>query len=151
MLIGTNHYLGNSYHTSLFPILGLCRTSARRNFVVNTCYRSSHIHIIFGMALTFFFVHTHPRLLLLMRILQFFCSLVLGIGLIVTLVMSWVVNNVSIKLAGTFLIYTQPTCVNSHRLNNIISSRIHRCHALPCLEQLCLDGFSFSGNTSPPP
>lgn len=149
MSIGTNHYLRNNYHTFLFPIIGLCRTSALRNFVLITWYRSTHIHIMFRMALTFFFVHTHPRLLLLMRILQFCCSFVAGIGLIVTLVMSWVVNDVSIKLAGTFLIYTQPTCVNSHLLNNIISSRIHRCHALPCLGQLSLDGFPFSDNTSP--
>lgn len=53
------------------------------------------------MAVTFFFVHTHPRLLLLMRVLQFCCSLVAGVGLIVTIAMSWDVSDVSIKLAGT--------------------------------------------------
>lgn len=71
------------------------------------------------MAVTLFFVRTHPRLLLLMRVLQFCCSIVVGIGLIVSMVMSWDVSGVSIKLAGMYVRsssnYTR-ICVHVHTI-----------------------------------
>lgn len=79
-----------------------------------------------------------------------------GIGLIVTIAMSWGVNEVSIKIAGMYgshLSIRNLLASNILKISspNIISSRIHRCHALPCLDQLCVGGFSFSDDTSPPP
>lgn len=73
------------------------------------------------MAVTFF-VHTHPWLLLLMRILQFCCTLVVGIGLIVTIAMSWGVNEVSIQIAGMY---------GSHlSIRNLLASDILKSHRL---------------------
>lgn len=72
--------------------------SARPNFVHN-CLLPIIALFIFGMAVTLIFVSTRPRLLLLIRDLQFCCSLVVGVGLIVAMVMSWDVSGVSTRLS----------------------------------------------------
>lgn len=105
---------------------------------------TAHRFSIFAMAVTSCFVHTYPRLLFLMRVLQFCCSLGVGIGLIFACLMRWDIDDVSANLASTLLcllVLTSPP-------NNITSSRIYRYHTLPCLGQLCINGFSFFDNTS---
>ena len=53
------------------------------------------------MAFTFsFFIYSHPRLLLLLRILQLCFSIIVGIALIVASVMGWDISDISIHLAG---------------------------------------------------
>lgn len=105
------------------------------------------------MILTFsLFIHSHPRPMLIMRVLQLCFSIAIGVALTVAFMMHWDINDISTNLAGKFSpVLLSSILFISKSLSNITFSYSNYHHILPYFSQFCVNGIPISDDTSTNP